>query len=237
MMLWGFAQTAFITIFLLLALPAPAMAMMQCQLNQAPVINIMPNTKEIQYDFDKSATQLSMLKANTISPYGLGVDQITGGLRHDMPTMETRMKFYTLYDPNTGSICMSYDTINVSIELQPTIYIAREFNKGKCGEEVLEHEKKHVAVDRQIINKYARLMGIAVQDAVNEAGAIGPFAESRLPDIQQMMVDHINSALQSVKLSMQTEMDRLQQQVDTLEEYERVSAFCTDATKQIYKNR
>ena len=222
---------------LLTAIPLSASAQKPttCPISKAPIINVRPQTKPIQYDKTKTSAQLSSLKSNTISPYGLGVDQTTGGLRHDQPTMSTQMKFNILTNPQTQTICLSYDTINVDIQLQPKIYIAKEFNTGRCAREVLEHEKKHVNVDRKVINKYTRLMGLAIQKAVNSVGAVGPFPVSRSEELQKMMSGHIESALASVQLSMTNEMNTRQQQVDSLEEYERVGQYCEKASQRAFK--
>ena len=132
---------------------------------------------------------------------------------------------------------MSYNTINVDIQLQPKIYIAKEFNRGRCGREVLEHEKKHVHVDRVVMNKYTKKMGIAIQNAVNNAGVIGPFQSGRTEEFQKIMFDNVKSALTSIELSMQNEMNIEQQKIDSLEEYERVGKHCEKASQRVLKNR
>lgn len=220
-----------------LLMVSPVALPLQCQITTAPIINIRPNTKAIEYDVEKTSAELSQLKSNTISPYGLNVDQTTGGLRHDQPTMRTNLKFNVAQDPDSQTICMSYNTIDVDIQLQPKIYVAKEFNHGMCSLKVLEHEKKHVTVDRQVINKYTKLMGKAVQKAVNEAGVIGPYPQERLPDLQTMMTSHINNAITSVELMMTNEMNNLQQQVDSLDEYNRVNKYCTKSTQRALESR
>ena len=214
----------------------PVAVTMQCKVTTAPKINVHPMTADIRYDKTKTSAQLSALKSGTLSPYGLGVDQTTGGLRHDQPTIETTMKFQIMSDSTRQSICLTYDTINVDIKLQPKIYIAKEFNSGRCGREVLEHEKKHVKVDRYVINKYSKQMGVAIQNAVNKVGALGPFPASRQDELQQLMSKNIESALTSVKLAMTNEMNMRQQKVDSLEEYERVGQYCEKNSKRAFKN-
>ena len=215
----------------------PVALTMECRVTQAPKVNVRPFTANIQYDKSKTAAQLTQLKSNTISPYGLGTDQITGGLRHDQPTIETSMKFNIIQDPNTDSVCLTYDTINVDIKLKPTIYIAREFNTGRCAREVLAHEKKHVYVDRTMINKYSKQMGTAIQNAVNQAGALGPFPTARMAEIQKKMGANIQSAIDSVMLSLTNEMNLQQQQVDSREEYDRVGQYCEKSSKRAFKNQ
>ena len=208
-----------------------------CRVNQAPIINIRPVTKNIEYDFDKTSAQLTQIKSNTISPYGLNPDQITGGLRHDRPTITMTMEFNVAQNTQTQATCLSYKTINIDVLLQPKIYIAKEFNRGRCGREVLDHEKKHIHVDRTVMNKYTKLMGKAIQNAVNQVGAIGPFSSHRAEEFQEKMASNIKSAVSSVELSMQNEMNLKQQQVDSFEEYERVGQYCEHAAKEVEKAR
>ena len=224
---------------LLTAIPLSASAQKPttCPISKAPIINVRPQTKAIEYDKTKTSAQLNQLKSNTISPYGLNVDQTTGGLRHDRPTIKMNATFNITQNPQTGSTCMSYNTINVDIQLQPKIYIAKEFNRGRCGREVLEHEKKHVHVDRVVMNKYTKKMGIAIQNAVNNAGVIGPFQSGRTEEFQKRMFDNVKSALTSIELSMQNEMNIEQQKIDSLEEYERVGKHCEKASQRVLKNR
>lgn len=220
-----------------LLLTTPVASPFKCVMNQAPTINISPQTKEIQYDLNKTSLELGQLQSSTISPYGLNTDQTTGGLRHDQPLIITLMKFNVAEDPNTQTVCMSYNSIDVDIQLQPKIFIAKEFNRGRCALEVIEHEKKHVAVDREVINKYSKLMGKALQKAVNDAGVVGPFHSSFSEEMQKMMRNHIDNTLSSIQLYMTNEMNNRQQQVDSLEEYERISKYCESATKRAYKNK
>lgn len=208
-----------------------------CHLSKAPVININPITNDIQYDTSKTSAELTAIKSNTISPYGLNVDQTTGGLRQDKPSMTYQMKYHVVTDPNTQTFCMSYAQINVDIKLQPKIFIAKEYNVGECGKMVRGHEKKHVTTDRWVINKYAKQMGLAVQNAVNSAGIIGPFPTSRIEEMQKVMGKHITSALDSVQLAMKNEMNIRQQHVDTLQEYDRVSQYCKGSAKAVFKKK
>lgn len=216
---------------------APASAQIKCTIAKAPIINIRPKTKAIEYVFDKSSAQLSQIKTNTASPYGVNTDQTTGGLRHDAPTMTTTLSYNFALDPNTQAICLSYNTINVDILLQPKIYIAKEFNHGRCGVEVKKHEKKHVTVDRKIINKYTKLMGKAIQRVVNKTGAAGPFSASKSTEVQKILNKNIEVAVNSVQQSMAKEMDKLQRNVDSIKEYERVSQYCKHAAKKAFDKR
>ena len=209
-----------------LTLAAGKGQMLQCVVPKAPVINVSPVTREIEYDFSKSSDDLGMMQNDTVNPYAPGTDTTTGGLRHDAPQISIEVKVgYKQHA--TGPVCFWYDSVNVNIQLQPKIYIASENAADKkCRDAIIAHEKKHVVVDRQVINKYAQDVGKAVQEAINAAGGVGPYNPDRIEETQAMMSEHIKTALASRQLAVEQEMRRLQAEVDSYEEYERTSAVC-----------
>lgn len=208
----------------------PALAL-DCRVDKAPQIIVNPITNDIQYNFSLTSEQLSSIKTDTINPYASNVDTSTGGLRADAPRIQTHVGWKTLTDPNTNTVCFWYNTIKVDIVLSPYIYVSKDYKTQACRDAVLEHERKHVAVDREVINHYAQQVGLAVQQAVADAGALGPFKVEKQKSVQDMMVQHIDDAVNSKKLLLENEMRRRQAQVDTLQEYERVSKICNSAER------
>lgn len=209
----------------------------QCILPEAPVINIKPTTANIQYDFSKTDAELTAMKSNTISPYGIGVDLVTKGLRHDKPEMSYNIEFGSSQNPKNGTFCVWYKQINVDIKLSPKIFIAKGYNKGKCGQFILEHEKKHVLVDRKVMNKYSKMMGQSIQNAVNLAGAQGPYNYAQINEIRESMQKHIESAINSVLLLMKNEMNQKQQAIDSKEEYDEGAKVCRDLTNAVNREK
>lgn len=199
----------------------------QCSVAAAPAIKIDIKTDEIVYDYSKSAAELSGVKSDTVMPGALAkADSVTGGLREDKPEVKTEINWDVSYDRRSNVGCMWYKTIVVTLHLKPRIYLAREFNQSPCREEVLNHERKHVEVDRYVMNRYGAAIGKSVQDAVNSAGALGPFNMDDIEKMRHLSSRHIDAAIESQSLNMRNEMRRLQAQVDTAEEYKRVSGFC-----------
>ena len=209
-----------------LTLAAGKGKMLQCVVPKAPTINVSPVTKEIEYDLSHDSEELGTMQNDTVNPYAPGTDTSTGGLRQDAPQISIEVKIGYKQHP-TGPVCFWYDTVDINIQLQPKIYIASDHAENKkCRDAIVEHEKKHVVVDRQIINKYAQDIGKAVQEAINSAGGIGPYNPDRIQDIQNMMSEHIKTAYASRQLALTQEMRSQQAKIDSYEEYERVSAIC-----------
>lgn len=204
-----------------------------CTVPKSPMIQILPKTSEVKYDYSKTTKQLTQQGSNTVNPYAANVDTTTGGLRSDSPKMRSNVKMGTLTYPGLKVGCIWYDTIEVNIELNPVISIAKEFQKEPCKSAIIKHELKHVSVDREVMNKYANQIGLSVKSAVNQAGALGPFNISEMNAHQDRLIEHIQSAINSQQLALDKEMRQKQAQVDSLAEYEQVSKVCKDVVRKL----
>lgn len=199
-----------------------------CRVEKPPAVTVRVETADIVYDFAQTAQALAALRGDTRSPYPAGVDSVSGGLRKMTPKITTLFSWSLTEWPAKKTGCLTYKTVDVTIRMDPQIYVAREFNTDVCRNAILQHERKHVAVDRQVMNKYAGSMGRAIQQAVDKAGAIGPFALGRAQEMQDISGRHVEKALEEQISLMEQEMHRRQEKVDSLEEYEYVSSFCRD---------
>ena len=207
---------------------APGGDRLACALPKAPHVTVKVATNDIKYDFSRSSQELTMMKGDTLSPYAPGTDMASGGLREDRPTINTQIEWQIELDERRNVACMWYDKVTIRITLDPKIYVAREFNTGTCREAVLRHEHRHVDIDRIVLNKFAADIGQAVQQAVDSAGVFGPFNYNDVERVKDKTSRHIESAIDTRRLLMEKDMDAQQSRVDSLEEYERVSAQCRD---------
>ncbi len=198
----------------------------KCAVNVAPVVSVRPESSVVRYDFSKTMAQLTAMRSDTVSPYAPGTETVTQGLRSDRPVIEASVGASALINRQRGIFCMTYGKIDISIKLAPVIYVASERPSGGCRNAILDHEKKHVRVDREMMNKYARKIGEAVQNAVNEVGVVGPLNLEKQEEARQFMTRHVQSAIQSMELPLYNEMRARQSAIDSLEEYERVNWFC-----------
>lgn len=223
MALWGLDMIAASSLLLLSAGGGD----ITCRVAKAPQINVNPTSQSIVYDYSKTSAELNHMQSNTVSPYAPDADVTTGGLREDRPQTRIEVRWNVLEYPREELVCLSYNLIDVEIQLHPKIYIAKDFGADRaCKAAILEHERKHVKIDRQVTNKYARLIGSALKRAIDDIGALGPYNKEDLPAMQKLMVEHVNRAAQSYDLQLEKEMRARQAEVDSLAEYERVSKLC-----------
>jgi hypothetical protein len=216
----------------LLTLASAGAAQIECHVPQAPQIDVVPKTAPTAYDYSKTTAELTEIKTSTVSPYGGHSEQLTFGLHEGHMKLSYQAGIGGMTYPDLDLACLHYSNVKITLELNPVIYVVREMRPGTCAHKaVLEHEKKHVRVDRDIANKYAREIGLAVQKAVNDIGAVGPFNIHEMENRQKMMQDHISSTISALQLKLFLEQSRRQQDVDSLEEYERVGTHIRDTCK------
>lgn len=198
-----------------------------CNPDSAPVITISPFTDRISYNFNLSEKELNGFSVDTINPYGNNVITDVGGLMKGGIETEQQMKFGTLTNRSTGQVCYWYTSVDVSIHINPTIYVAREFPKDSCMHNaILAHEQQHVIVDREIVNKYAGILGNAIKEEISSRRIYGPVPVSQEPAIASQMKSRMQSILKQVTNQMSAERKARQQKVDSLSEYERVNHLC-----------
>ena len=199
-----------------------------CSVPKAPTIQVLPKTKDIAYDYSQTTQQLTARRTTSPGPYGSNIDTATGGLRADQISTSSNIKMGTMVYQSQNAGCIWYDEVTVNINLNPVIYVAKEYQKEPCKGAILKHELRHVEVDRFVVNKYAQQIGAAIQNTVNKAGAVGPFPASDMNRQQDQLIKHIQAAIKSQEHLLDQEMRTLQSQVDSLEEYERISKICKD---------
>lgn len=198
-----------------------------CTPTKTPTINIRASTDQISYDFSLSEKQLNRFNISTVNPYGDNVITDVGGLMKGGIKTQQKMTFGTLTNRQTGQMCMWYDMVDVLIHIQPTIYIASEFPRGTCMHKaIMAHEQKHIQVDREIVNKYAALIGKALKNDIYKQAVFGPVPINQQNQLHQTIKGHMQYILQKYISDMSAERKARQQQIDSLPEYERVNHQC-----------
>jgi hypothetical protein len=90
----------------------------------------------------------------------------------------------------------------------------------------LDHEQKHVATDRAIIERYAPIFRQRVGIMVEAVGTEGPEPEAELGKLRKRIEEKIDAAIAITTEAMTVERNEKQHAIDSLEEYERLRAIC-----------
>lgn len=201
----------------------------KCIHQTAPKITVLPSKSTVTYDFSKSQAQLDGFDVDTVSPYGPGLETHIGGLMSGEVMVQHRVEFMQERYQHVDAGCLYIDKIDVNIHINPTIYVASDYPRGSCKHNaIIEHEKKHIQIDRVIVNKYAERIGRALEKILNNSGSsYGPYRMSDLPAAQKQVQSSIDTAVRRENDLMNEERKAKQQQIDTVDEYNRVEAVCS----------
>ena len=199
-----------------------------CRPDKAGKINVIPSTAPLTYDASHSVKDLQNVKVDTVDPHGVGSGSVTQGFMEGQIAMQphVRIAHKTFEEKNIG--CLWYDDITVKIHITPKIVMAKEVYADPCMRAaVIEHEKKHVNVDRQVVNKYSKSLAKKLYGVLKTSGFYrGPIPadqmESTAKAMQNLIAQQVEVEYQRLTLERMVE----QQKVDTLEEYQRVQSLC-----------
>lgn len=196
-----------------------------CQMPKPTEINVSPRTEEVTYDYSKPRDALQDVAIDTVDPYGFDQKTHTNGYMKGLITMEPRVKMDYKHIPKYDAVCIWYDVIDLKIEIDPEIVIAKEIAENPCKlSAVKKHELQHVKVDRQIVNKYGASMGQKIYDGLKQRGfMVGPIRAEHAQDVVKKMQMTVGRLVELEYRKMEIERQERQQAVDNLDEYERVN--------------
>lgn len=208
-----------------------------CPAHPPTNINVIPKTENVKYDSEKTLKELQAQDTDTVDPYGFHGTSITQAYMSG--TIQPTQKVQLDYGPVKGyrAICLWYKDITIELKIDPTIFMAKELYADRCMRKALiEHELKHVKVDREVVNEYARSMGQKLLTELKSRGfTAGPVPEDKAQDVAQKMHHVVNQILELEYQKLEIDRKERQRAVDNLGEYNRVDELCPEFEK--YKKK
>lgn len=128
-----------------------------------------------------------------------------------------------------GAVCLTMSDIAVTLRMKPVIYMASELRTKACPfKAIFEHELKHVAVDRAILQAYEPKIqnGLAFAFGMPADAAIGPVPAARAAAAKKEFAARIDGATANLFAMLMRERLTQQRQVDSLGEYAHLSNAC-----------
>ncbi|MBP2303807.1 hypothetical protein GBZ48_15660 [Azospirillum melinis] len=215
---------------LFLALPAVLLSVSPAAAQSNGCTGFPPTTLDldtvlapIQRDDALSIPQLTRLPGRTPGPVSttdshvLGLTQARYGEQSQVSAL-----FKTMGD---GTYCASASKLAISFGFQQRIvHVAREIPAGSCLHgEVLAHEMRHVAVDEALLQEMMPQIRSRLDQVIAEMAPVRSRSQSQAMAAVRRPLE---SAMRRIMQEFGRERDRRQAQVDTVEEYERVSRVC-----------
>jgi hypothetical protein len=173
------------------------------------------------YDYDTTIEDLQKLARDSKHTIH---ESLTLGLTRYEPFVEIRAPLKGVRFPN-GVACARVDHLEVMIGYRDVkVYVAREIKPHSCGfDQVMAHEQKHIAVNRQILEKYKPMIE---HDFHNYLRLNGMFREQNPQYAFDLVQQKLKGMLGELSDKMGEENAERQQEVDSKEEYRRVSLSC-----------
>jgi len=213
---------------------APALAASEdCKPPQPTKISIKPQSAKLKYDVSRSVADLQAVEIDTVNPHGFGGASVTQGFMEGQIQMVPSVKLNYRQIEGTRNVCLWYEEIGLKIKIDPKIVLAKEVYDDKCMRAaVVEHEKKHVNVDRRIVNEYAQIVGKKIYEEVKSRGfAVGPIPADMAQATVKRMQDTVFQIVDFQYKRMSLDRQEAQQAVDNIEEYRAVQAKCPSFAK------
>ncbi|MCB9996589.1 MAG: hypothetical protein H6869_09155 [Rhodospirillales bacterium] len=194
-----------------------------------PSVQVTIDRAPVRYDYTQPIEALSNVKTDTVSPYPAHYNMDIGGLMSGIITSEHRIRFKTALNTTRGEGCVFIDDVAISLKLEPTVYVARDFKGKACWfDEILAHEKQHVEIDRVLLREYQGKMtdtlNLELTALQNYTASGGSAAE--LKTAQNRLQAKLEQVIGMMFTDMMGRRQEMQQAHDSREEYERIKKTC-----------
>lgn len=186
----------------------------------------------IQHGLSKA--DMAKARADTKVPYQMQDLQHVG--RGGM----MRGDIHVNYDVKTSAVpgntletvnqnCVRYDRVQVTLDLAPIIYIAKDYDEKSCWyNQILQHEESHIDMDRVVIEKYVERIKNGLMLAFSEPGdAIqGPVKPHQVDSLKKSMGEQLVNITTGLVADMSRERQEKQQGVDSIKGYAFIMNSC-----------
>lgn len=209
---------------------AAAIESIKCEPVHDLDIKISPTQEPIKYDFTKNIEQLGVIGEGAYSPYGAEHKTHMLGLASGKHELNLQTGFTSQTYTQLDRACVHVKEVTVHMNYAPTVYVVREFPKGSCEHNnVLRHEIEHVKITQKMLNKYSKVLGRHLKEALKSGYSYGPFSASQVPQAQEKLSEKISKIAVDVNNKMNIEMEKHQNHFDYVEKSSDALDACAKA--------
>ena len=129
---------------------------------------------------------------------------------------------------SSAGLCQWIERVTVRMVLSPRqIYVVRDRRPGTCPyEAVLEHERKHKAIDDEVFRADAPRLQRALEAAIAHLPPERPVPAADAVDAKTRLVAPLKQVFQAAVDAVMAERNARQEHLDNPGEYKRVGAAC-----------
>jgi hypothetical protein len=189
----------------------------RCAKLPAPRFDVVATPLSFERDDTRPIAELTVKSGSALATHR------TMGLTTAVFGQSTDIELQVLGD-RRGSRACGTPTVRVELSMQPVVvFIAREVTESPCQHDAtLGHEMKHVEVFREVLQEAATELEREFPEAVGAELRRASNAE----ELQQRLILSVRDYLAQFMKDWQRVLDARQAEVDSPEEYARVSAAC-----------
>lgn len=205
-----------------------------CPAVPPPDIHVFVTRQDTEIRRDLTKVDLQKLRKDTALPHQM-VDMShvdTGGVLNSDISIRNDINF-DVVPGNTAEtvnqVCVRYRTINITLDLDPTILIAREYDPKSCWyNQVLQHEESHIDMDNVVLTKYAKRLqeGMKMAFSMPDDFISGPVPAKGADELKQNMGNALVAMVNILTTDLGAERQAKQQGVDSLEGYAYIMNNC-----------
>ncbi|MDB5395894.1 MAG: hypothetical protein JWM91_3400 [Rhodospirillales bacterium] len=186
-------------------------------------VRVSQDIKAPRIDNTKTTEQLKAMKISDVLTADLKFAETTG-LTAATIAVDSEIRTKSS-GPEKGPICIWPSVISVKLSTAPSIYV--DASHGTCRQNVaMEHEMEHVAIDRNLIDRYVPIFRIRVTAMADAIGSVPVASYDSSSMVRERIEEKINAMLSVTYDSMAIERASAHQEHDSPDEYRRVSAAC-----------
>ena len=195
-----------------------------CGPYEEPKVNVLPIYAPPQYNDSLTLQDIRVMSGQPDSTYA-GLHNLPVGLTSSNLRLDSSFEVTIRTNSQDPMACAQISNFTLHFGFDDTtVYLANELPLHSCSyETVLEHESRHVATDQYILATYLPQLPALLTNAIRQTGVIRAAspaaAEEHLNNVMQNVLRDLGAYIASVR-------EKMQQQIDSPEEYKRISRSC-----------
>lgn len=190
---------------------------------QPPAISIEIAESPVRFDTTRTVADLNSERTNTKSPYPEWFHTDVGGMTGSRMSIGQAVRFEKDGD------CVRIADVTVTLRAEPVVYIAGDFQGSACRfGPIFAHESLHVEADRGLMDQYRQRFvdGLRLIFAEPDDYMFTAQDEREIEEIRTRTKSDVEGALASLFGAMMSRRTEIQQTIDSLHAYSRISWAC-----------
>lgn len=212
-----------------------------CPVVPAPDIFVETRRQKTRIRHDLTKEELMAMQTDTDLPYQMkNIEHIeTGGMMQGSIKVNYEIAMDEIPAATTGHVfdyCIRYRQVKVILELDPTIFIARDYAPDSCWyDEIGQHEESHIDMDQAVIDKYSQRIkdGLTLAFSMPQDNVAGPVKKDGIESLKKDMGQTVMAMVDVMVRDMVRERQEKQQGVDSLHGYAYIMERCYDGDNVI----